>query len=119
LKELAKVAEFGFADSEFNRSSSRPRHREDRRRAHPLRLGGVRRRAPTPAVTRILADERTSILAVGQILPQKAIHDVIAGIRALPPARRARLYLVGSTAMSGSYLERLRKQVADAGLMRR
>jgi len=117
LKELAKVAEFGFADSEFNRLE--------------LEAAGIAKTAvvpilydweafdvaPDPAVTRILADERTSILAVGQILPQKAIHDVIAGFaRYRARDRGARLYLVGSTAMSGSYLDRLRKQVADAGL---
>src|SRR4051812_5680035 len=86
LKELAKVAEFGFADSEFNRQE--------------LEAAGLAKTAVVPilydweqfdvtpdaAVTRKLADERTSILVVGQILPQKAVHDVIAGF-ALPPAR--------------------------------
>ncbi len=117
LRELARVAEFGFADSEFNRQE--------------LEAAGVAKTAvvpilydweafdvaPDPAVARRLADERTSILVVGQILPQKAIHDVIAGFaryRERDPG--ARLHLVGSTAMSASYLDRLRSQVADAGL---
>ena len=117
LKELAKVAEFGFADSEFNRKE--------------LEAAGVAKTAvvpilydweafdvtPDPAVTRRLADERTSVLVVGQILPQKAVHDVIAGFaryrRADPGAH---LYLVGSTAMSASYLDRLTEQVRDADL---
>src|SRR5437660_627066 len=82
LKELAAVAEFGFADSEFNRQE--------------LEEAGLAKTAvvpilydweafdvtPDPVVTRRLADERTAILAVGQILPQKAIHDVAAGFAA-------------------------------------
>src|SRR3954469_15397380 len=117
LKELAKVAEFGFADSEFNRQE--------------LEAAGLKKTAVVPilydweqfdvvpdaSVTRALSDERTSILVVGQILPQKAIHDVIAGFaRYRQRDTGARLYLVGSTAMSASYLERLNAQIADAGL---
>lgn len=117
LKELAKVAEFGFADSEFNRQE--------------LEAAGVAKTAvvpilydweqfdvtPDPVVARRLADERTSILVVGQILPQKAVHDVIAAFaRYREGDRGAHLYLVGSTAMSGSYLERLTRQVEDADL---
>lgn len=117
LRMLASVAEFGFADSEYNRQE--------------LEEAGLARTAvvpilydweafdvtPDPAVTRRLADERTSILVVGQILPQKAVHDAIdafARYRRRDPA--ARLYLVGSTAMSASYLDRLRYQVDVAGL---
>ena len=117
LKELAKVAEFGFADSEFNRQE--------------LEAAGLAKTAvvpilydweqfdvtPDPVVVRRLADERTSILVVGQILPQKAVHDVLAAFaRYRESDRGAHLYLVGSTAMSGSYLERLTRQVEDAGL---
>jgi glycosyltransferase involved in cell wall biosynthesis len=117
LKELAKVAEFGFADSEFNRQE--------------LEAAGVAKTAvvpilydweafdvaPDPRVLRTLSDERTAILVVGQILPQKAIHDVIAGFaRYREGDRGAQLYLVGSTAMSASYLDRLNRQVDDAGL---
>ncbi|HET7699593.1 MAG TPA: glycosyltransferase [Candidatus Limnocylindria bacterium] len=117
LRELAGVAEFGFADSEFNRQE--------------LEAAGLAKTAvvpilhdweafdvtPDPAVTRMLADERTAILVVGQILPQKAIHDVIAGFaRYKRSDPGARLYLVGSTAMSASYLDRLTRQVEEAGL---
>ena len=117
LRALSAVAEFGFADSEYNRQE--------------LEAAGCPRTSvvpilydweqldvtPDPAVLRELADERTSILVVGQILPQKAIHDVIAAFAAYK--RRdgtARLYLVGSTAMSAAYLDRLRYQVDVAGL---
>ena len=117
LKELAKVAEFGFADSEFNRQE--------------LEAAGLAKTAvvpilydweqfdvtPDPVVARRLADERTSILVVGQILPQKAVHDVIAAFaRYREGDRGAHLYLVGSTAMSGAYLGRLTRQVEEAGL---
>src|ERR1700687_234017 len=117
LRELATVAEFGFADSEFNRAE--------------LEAAGLAKTAvvpilydweqfdvtPDPVVARCLADERTAILVVGQILPQKAVHDVISSFaRYREGDRGAHLYLVGSTAMSSSYLERLVRQVDDAGL---
>src|SRR5437867_4334268 len=117
LKELASVAEFGFADSEFNRQE--------------LEAAGLKKTAvvpilydweqfdvtPDPDVAHRLADERTAILVVGQILPQKAVHDVIAAFaryRRTDPG--AHLYLVGSTAMSADYLGRLQEQVRDAHL---
>src|SRR5438093_4558 len=115
LKERASVAEFGFADSEFNRQE--------------LEAAGLKKTAVVPIlydweqfdvtpdsdVAHRLADERTAILVVGQILPQKAVHDVIAAFaryRRTDPG--AHLYLVGSTAMSADYLGRLQEQVRDA-----
>ena len=117
LKALASVAELGIADSDFNRGE--------------LDALGFARTAtvpilvdwdaydvtPDPDVARTLADERTSILVVGQILPQKAIHDVIpafARYRESDPG--ARLVLVGSSAMSGKYLADLHWDVARRGL---
>lgn len=117
LKLLASVAEFGFADSEFNRQE--------------LEAAGLAKTAvvpilydweqfdvtPDPVVMRRLADEQTAILVVGQILPQKAVHDVIASFAQYRRGDRgAHLYLVGSTQMSSSYLQRLERQVDDAGL---
>ena len=117
LRELAAVAEFGFADSEFDRQE--------------LEAAGVARTAvvpilvdweafdvaPDPAVTRRLADERTSILVVGQILPHKGLHHVVdAFARYRRRDAGAHLYLVGTTAMSGGYLDRLTRQVDEAGL---
>src|SRR5213083_127254 len=117
LAELARSAEFGFADSEYNR-----RELEDAGCANtavvPIAIDWEQFDVPPdPEVARRLNDERTTILAVGQILPQKAIHDVIASFAKYRESdRSARLYLVGSTAMSGEYLARLREQVARAGL---
>ena len=117
LGTLAKVAEFGFADSEFNRKELQEAGCPDTAVVPILYDWEAFDVTPDPAVTRRLADERTAILVVGQILPQKAIHDVVAGFaayRRIDPA--AHLYLVGSTAMSASYLDRLQRQIQDAGI---
>ena len=117
LVELAKAAEFGFADSEYNR-----RELEAAGCANtsvvPIAIDWEQFDvAPDPDVARALGDERTSILAVGQILPQKAIHDVIAAFaRYRESDRGARLYLVGSTAMSADYLKRLQRDLVKYGL---
>jgi len=117
LLELAKSAEFGFADSEYNR-----RELAEAGCANtavvPIAIDWEQFDvAPDPKVARALADERTAILAVGQILPQKAIHDVIASFAAYRTSDQgARLYLVGSTAMSGQYLAQLQQQIAKLGL---
>src|SRR5712691_483743 len=117
LVELARSAEFGFADSEYNR-----RELEEAGCANsavvPIAIDWEQFDvAPDAEVARRLKDERTAILAVGQILPQKAIHDVVTSFATYRESdRSARLYLVGSTAMSGQYLARLREQVARAGL---
>jgi len=117
LASLAGVCELGIADSEFNRAE--------------LAAAGFARTAvvpilmdwasydvaPDPGVLRRLADERSAVLVVGQILPQKALHDVLpAFARFRERDGGARLYLVGSTAMSGPYLERLTEDVRALGL---
>ena len=117
LVELAKSAEFGFADSEYNR-----RELAEAGCANtavvPIAIDWEQFDVtPDPAIARALADERTAILTVGQILPQKAIHDVIASFAAYRESdRAARLYLVGSTAMSGQYLAQLQQQIAKLGI---
>src|SRR5438309_3224646 len=117
LAELARAAEFGFADSEYNR-----RELAEAGCANtavvPIAVDWEQFDvAPDPEVARRLKDERTAILAVGQILPQKAIHDVIASFAKYRESdTSARLSLVRSTAMSGQYLARLREQIAAAGL---
>src|SRR5437867_3675256 len=117
LKDLAGQAELGIADSEFNR-----RELEE--------LGYARTAVvpiivdwsafdvePDAAVMKALSEERTSIVAVGQLLPHKGIHDVIAAFaRYRERDRGARLYLVGSTAMSSDYIGRLRADVERLGL---
>ena len=112
LAEFAKVAELGIADSEFNRKEL-------------VRAGFAKTAvvpiivdwsafdvAPDPRVLRELSDERTDILAVGQILPQKAVHKVIAAFaRYREGDPTARLWLVGSHAMSEAYLGQVRDAI--------
>jgi glycosyltransferase involved in cell wall biosynthesis len=117
LVELAKAAELGIADSEYNRRELEQAGLANTAVVPALVDWEDFDRPPDPEVARELADERTTILTVGQILPHKAVHDVIAGFAKYREAdHSARLYLVGSTAMSGAYLDRLRDQIASAGL---
>ena len=116
LAKLAKVSELGIGDSEYNRKE--------------LEAAGFAQTAvvpilvdwstfdvePDPEVARRLSGER-AILFVGQLVPQKAPHDLIAGFAKYRESDGdARLYLVGSTADSGGYLDRLRADVVRLGL---
>src|SRR5438132_2320887 len=117
LAEFAKVAELGIADSHYNRKEL-------------VRLGFAKTAVvpiivdwsafdvePDPDVLRGLSDERTDILAVGQILPQKAVHKVVAAFaRYREGDPTARLWLVGSHAMSEAYLATVREAVRRHGL---
>ena len=117
LARLATHVELGIGDSEFNRKE--------------LEAAGYARTAvvpilidwsaydvpPDPAVRARLRSGGTAIVAMGQLLPQKAIHDVIAAFaayRAADPG--AHLYLVGSGSMSGDYGVRLQGDVERLGL---
>jgi glycosyltransferase involved in cell wall biosynthesis len=117
LAEFAKVSELGIADSEYNRKEL-------------LRLGFAKTAVvpimvdwsafdvePDPDVLRQLSDERTDILAVGQILPQKAVDKVVAAFaRYRESDPTARLWLVGSHAMSEGYLAQVRDAIRTHGL---
>ena len=117
LKLLAKSAEFGIADSEYNRKELEEAGLANTAVVPPLVDWEDFDRPPDPEVARRLADERTAILAVGQILPHKAVHDVVAAFAKYRESdRTAHLYLVGSTAMSGGYLDRVRGDIRKLGL---
>lgn len=117
LAEFAKIAELGIADSEYNRKEL-------------VQLGFAKTAVvpiivdwsafdvePDPRVLRELADERTDILAVGQILPQKAVHKVVAAFaRYRESDPTARLWLVGSHAMSEAYLDQVRDAIRSHGV---
>src|SRR5438105_13867766 len=117
LAELAKTAEFAFADSEYNR-----RELEEAGFANtsvvPILIDWEQFDVvPDPDVARALADERTAILAVGQILPQTPIHDVIAAFAPYRESdRTARLSPVGPPAPSADYLTRLPRALAKYGI---
>jgi glycosyltransferase involved in cell wall biosynthesis len=117
LKDLAARAELGIADSEFNRRELEELGYKQTAVVPIIVDWSAFDVEPDPAVTRALSEERTSIVTVGQLLPHKGIHDVVAAFaRYRERDRGARLYLVGSTAMSSQYIERLRADVDKLGL---
>jgi len=117
LADYAKRAVLGIADSEYNRKELEQLGYAKTAVVPILVDWSAFDASPDATVARSLADERTSILVVGQLLPQKALHDVIpAFARYREGDRTARLYLVGSDRMSGEYVARLRAQVAERGL---
>lgn len=117
LKELSAVAEFGIADSEYNRKELEAAGCPKTSVVPALVDWEQFDRVPDPDVARALADERTNILTVGQILPHKAVHDVIAAFARYREADSgARLYLVGPTAMSAGYLARVNHEISKLGL---
>ena len=69
LKELAAAAEFGIADSEYNRKELEAAGLANTAVVPALVDWEDFDRPPDPDVARMLADERTAILTVGQILP--------------------------------------------------
>ena len=117
LRALARTCELGIADSEFNRAEL-AESGFSRTAVVPILVDWAAYDVePDPGVQRRVADERSNIVVVGQILPQKALHDVLpafARYRERDPA--AHLYLVGSTAMSGSYLGRLVASLRELGI---
>nr|MBA2440479.1 glycosyltransferase [Thermoleophilaceae bacterium] len=117
LRRLAEKCELGIGDSEYNRQELAEAGFA-RTAVVPLLLDWrAYETAPSERVLAELAGERTDLVVVGQLLPQKAVHDVIEGFaryREGDPA--ARLHLVGSSAMSGDYLERLQALVRTHGL---
>src|SRR3989442_14483357 len=117
LAMLAKTAELGIADSQYNRKELEEAGLTKTAVVPPLVDWEDFDRPPDHDVARRLADERTSILTVGQILPHKAIHDVIAAFaRYRESDRTAHLYLVGPTGMSAGYLDRVRGDIRKLGL---
>ena len=117
LARFAAHAELGIGDSEFNRRELDSLGYA-RTAVVPILLDwSAYDVAPDPGVLQDLAAGGTAIVAMGQVLPQKAIHDVIAGFAAYRRSDpRARLFIVGSTGMSGDYLARLHRDVAELGV---
>lgn len=117
LKELARTSEIGIADSEFNRQELEALG-FDRSAVVPILTDpSAWDVTPDPAVLEDLRDERTSILVAGQILPQKAILDVLEAFAAYRESdKSARLFLVGSHTMSGPYLDRVRDRMRELGI---
>ncbi|MCG6921200.1 MAG: glycosyltransferase family 4 protein [Acidobacteria bacterium] len=115
---FASRAELGLGDSEYNRRE--------------LETAGFRRtavlpivldlslydRPPSPVVRRLYEDDRTNILFVGRIIPNKRIEDLVrvfaAYQRWVEP--RSRLLLVGDHRGFERYFDRLRELVSELRL---
>src|SRR2546430_1597813 len=113
LKELAKAAEFGIADSEYNRKELEAAGLANTAVVPALVDWEDFDRPPDPEVARELADERTTILTVGQILPHKAVDDVgILLEKKAPEAVAAELErVVGDQALRKDLIEKGRRRV--------
>lgn len=115
LAAFASRTQLGLGDSEFNRrelesAGFRPTA------VLPIVLDlPLYDRPPAPVVRRLFDDERTNILFVGRIIPNKKIEDLIrvfaAYQRWVEP--RSRLLLVGDHRGFERYFDRLRELVSD------
>jgi L-malate glycosyltransferase len=118
LEAFAPRTELALADSEFNRLDLvEAGFRETAVLPIVLDLeayGG----APAPVVRRLFGDDRTNILFVGRIIPNKRIDDLIRVFalyqRHIEP--RSRLLLVGDHRGYERYFDRLREMVLDLRL---
>ena len=117
LRDLAAVSELGIGDSEYNRRELEALGYA-RTAVVPILLDwDAYATPPDDAVLRRLAGGGTVIVAMGQLMPHKAIHDVIAAFAAYRNADpTARLFVVGSGAMAGDYLQRLHADVERLAL---
>ena len=117
LRRLSTKVEVAIADSEYSR-----RELEGlgyaRTAVVPILFDGALERVPAdPAVAARLADGRTHLLVVGQIVPQKAPHAVVAAFaryRISDPT--AQLWLVGRAELAGGYLETVKAEISRYGL---
>ncbi|GAC1702039.1 MAG: hypothetical protein NVS9B6_17680 [Candidatus Limnocylindrales bacterium] len=117
LARLAAKSELGIGDSEFNRKELEAAGYAKTAVVPILLDWPAYDIAPDPAVLAKLRSGGTAIVAMGQLLPQKAVHDVIAAFAGYRESDRgAHLYLVGSGSMSGDYGQRLQADVARLGL---
>lgn len=117
-RELAAFAPrtaLGLGDSEFNRRELENAGFE-RTAVLPIVLDlGLYDRPPSPVVRRLYDDERTNILFVGRIIPNKKIEDLVrvfaAYQRWVDP--RSRLLLVGDHRGFERYFDRLQELVSE------
>ena len=120
-RELAAFAprtELALGDSEFNR-----RELEAAGYAKtgvlPIVLDlDLYRRPPSPVVRHLFTDDRTNVLFVGRIIPNKKIDDLVRVFtvyqRSFQP--RSRLLLVGDYRGHERYYDRLRQMVRALGV---
>lgn len=117
LRRLAAKVELGIADSEYSRLELEGVGYARTAVVPILHDRSLEEADPDPAVAARLADGRTHLLVVGQLVPQKAPHAVVeafASYRQSDPT--AHLWLVGRADLSGGYLDLLEAEIAKRGL---
>jgi glycosyltransferase involved in cell wall biosynthesis len=119
LGAFAGRAELALGDSEFNRQElERAGFRRTGVLPVALDLPHPRDEAPSPIVDHLFRDARTNVLFVGRMIPNKAIHDLVAAF-AVYQARvdpMSRLLLVGDTRGHEAYRRRLLEEVESLGV---
>jgi glycosyltransferase involved in cell wall biosynthesis len=114
LAAFAPRAELALGDSEFNRQElERAGFRRTGVLPVALDLPGPLGEDSSRVVDHLFGDERTNVLFVGRMIPNKAIHDLVASFalyqRRLDPM--SRLLLVGDTRGHEPYRRRLQEEV--------
>jgi glycosyltransferase involved in cell wall biosynthesis len=115
LEAFAPRTALGLGDSEYNRRELEAAGFE-RTGVLPIVLDLARYHRPASPVTRRLYDdERTNILFVGRIIPNKRIEDLVRSFAAYQRwvEPRSRLLLVGDTRGFERYLDRLQELVSE------
>ncbi len=118
LMAFAPRTELGLGDSEYNR-----RELEEagfaRTAVLPIVLDLDKYQAPpSPVAARLFRDERTNIVFVGRIIPNKKIDDLIRTFAVYQKAfnPRSRLLLVGDHRGHERYYDRLQEMVRELRL---
>jgi glycosyltransferase involved in cell wall biosynthesis len=115
LEAFAPRTALGLGDSEYNRRELEAAGFE-RTGVLPIVLDLARYHRPASPVTRRLYDDdRTNILFVGRIIPNKRIEDLVRSFAAYQRwvEPRSRLLLVGDTRGFERYLDRLQELVSE------
>jgi len=117
LKRMATQVAVAVADSEYSRRELEACGYSSTAVVPIIHDRLLERLTPDPAVGARLADGRTHLLVVGQIVPQKAPHAVVtafARYRQSDPT--AHLWIVGRADLSGFYLGTVQAEIDHYGL---
>lgn len=116
LGRLVPRAAIAVAHSEFSRGDL-VRAGFARAETLPYPVPARRRGPASPVVARLWDDGRPTFLAVGRVVPNKRLEDVVAAFAAYQGrhARRSRLLLVGETESCSRYAEAVAAVAAALG----
>jgi glycosyltransferase involved in cell wall biosynthesis len=117
LAEVARSADLGLADSEFNRRELEALG-VGRTGVLPIYLDFARyREAPSPVLRRVLDDGRTNLLFVGRLAPNKRPEDLVrlASCWKRFIAPDVRLLLVGKPPRDRRYFDALQSLAYEEG----